>query len=284
VHDGAWIEIIAGPARRVFIRKTLYLCIKYHLWYALAMIPISADMKLQRAHVHLDALNVKVSAWINSKPYTITPETDFQRGEYVITTVIQDVPMEFSAIAGDFIHNLRGALDHLAWILAAVGTNHTRPSDSIYFPVFHVFDNGTPAKIAKCTKGIDPVAVAIMQSLQPYHSGSGYKDTHLWRLNKLWNIDKHRHLALHSAVLNSSFSNIPQSARASVVLDATDDGHVVRVPLASVMQDVKFDPRNDLRVYFGDEAEGIRVTTNDFLEMYEFVKNTVFPRFQRYLA
>jgi hypothetical protein len=56
------------------------------------MIPISADMKLQRAHVHLDALNVKVSAWINSKPYTITPETDFQRGEYVITTVIQDVP------------------------------------------------------------------------------------------------------------------------------------------------------------------------------------------------
>src|SRR6185312_2824449 len=145
------------------------------------MIPISADMKLQRAQVHLDALNAKVSAWIDSKPYKITPETDFQRGEYIITTVIQDVPMDFSAIAGDFIHNLRGALDHLVWILAAVGTNHTRPSDNIYFPVCHVFDNGTPAKIAKCTKGIDPGAVAIMQSLQPYNYGSGYKDTHLWR-------------------------------------------------------------------------------------------------------
>ena len=51
-----------------------------------------------------------------------------------------------------------------------------------------------------------------------------------------------------------------------------------------VNEDMKLDPRMDIRVFFGDDFEGIRVSTKDFIEMYEFVKDTVFPRFQRFLA
>ena len=119
-----------------------------------------------------------------------------------------------------------------------------------------------------------------MESLQPYNYGASYKVTNLWRLNKLWNIDKHRHITFHSAALNAEFPNIPQSARSFITFEEINGGHTMRLPLSLVKENVNFEPRTDMQIYFGDEAEGITITSDDFLQMYQFVRDAVFPRFQ----
>ncbi len=46
--------------------------------------------------------------------------------------------------------------------------------------------------------GVPAKAISRVKELQPYHRGKAFKSDPLWRLNFLWNTDKHRSMALHS--------------------------------------------------------------------------------------
>lgn len=115
-----------------------------------------------------------------------------------------------------------------------------------------------------------------MKSLQPYNSGNAFKLTHLWRLNRLWNIDKHRHIILHAVILDIKFDNLP--AAMSPIMEIVGDYGVMRFPLASKPY-VKLNPPPKLSVQFGHEAEGIILEMRDFFEMYEYIRDKVIPRF-----
>jgi hypothetical protein len=123
------------------------------------------------------------------------------------------------------------------------------------------------------TDGWPVAAIAKVKDFQPYTLGNSYKSHHLWKLNYLWNLDKHRNMALHSIQSDTIFivaKGIP------VEEWKFDDGTTVKIPL-SAKDKVRFNPRPTIQVFFGDEERGIEMTIEDLGDMYDFVSREVVP-------
>jgi hypothetical protein len=170
-------------------------------------------------------------------------------------------------------------LDHL--IYGLVSSNGGTPINSTAFPIIGVY-RGQPSedKFTNAIRGIPDRARAIVQSLQPYNAGGAYELTHLWRLELLWNIDKHRYIPLDAGACDIEFPKVPHSLRKPTAC-IIDDKAVMRFPMAA-KQYANFDPVTRVFVRFGSEKAGIVVTIQNLRDMYEFVSEKVIPRFERF--
>jgi hypothetical protein len=232
----------------------------------------SAEFKAKWAKVHLDTLKTRTRFFVEEEAQQPTSEDDPKTGEYVVTLFSTDPPVEAALIMGDFICALRAALDHLVWSMVAV---HGKPSRDTCFPIRH--DNSVEAHvaIAKATFGLPEEAITQIRYLQPYQRGDDYKITHLWRLHKLWNIDKHRFIAMHSVALRWDIpTHLPQPA-----INRLDDRVEMRFP-SSAKEDMHLYPRPTIDIQFGDDKEGIVVTATDFTEMHRYIAEGVIPMFK----
>jgi hypothetical protein len=100
---------------------------------------------------------------------------------------------DFSLIIGDCLHNLRAALDNLAYDLAVAHTGkEPLPSKFASRSEFPIFTDKNLPKFFDVLGGVAPSAQAEIEGLQPYHRGEKLRHDFLWQLNKLSNIDKHR--------------------------------------------------------------------------------------------
>jgi hypothetical protein len=231
----------------------------------------SPIFKTQRAKVHLDALETRIRRFAESEAQEPTTEDDLDRSQYVVTLFPTEPPIEAAQIMGDFICCLRSSLDHLAWQLASITGKPTRDT---CFPIRH--DNTVEAQIAiaKATFGFPEEAITLIRHLQPYHRGDSYKLTHLWRLHKLWNIDKHHFIAMHSVALEWNIPvGLPQP-----IANRFDDHVEMRFPI-SVKKQMHLYPNPTVDIQFGNDEEGIVVVFRDFSEMYKYVAEGVLPMF-----
>ncbi|MCC7421032.1 MAG: hypothetical protein IT428_12185 [Planctomycetaceae bacterium] len=142
--------------------------------------------KIERANKHILEFEECLNAFRNSKPYRLVIEDNPDSRERVYKVkVLKPPPLELSLIAGDAIHNLRSALDHLVWRL--IEANGNVPSRQTAFPVSETrakYEAGSPAKV----QGMNPSAVDLINAIKPYKGGSD----EIWALHELNNFDKHR--------------------------------------------------------------------------------------------
>ena len=77
--------------------------------------------KRDRAEHHLNLIEQRIQAFVNSDPYTVSVEGHPERGFYQARLVHpKEFPStELSLMVGDCIHNMRSALDYVAWELAS---------------------------------------------------------------------------------------------------------------------------------------------------------------------
>jgi hypothetical protein len=240
-------------------------------------------LKIKRAKEHLDLLNSKIGAFKKSKCYTIRRKKYRKAGEYRVMMVFVDPPLDpLSLLAGDFVSCLRSSLDHLAFRLAI--KNDKLPEEHVSFPICNgpCPNADTRSLIERATKGMPLDAVRLIESFQPYQHREDYKVSHLWRLNTLWNVDKHRHLALHSSMLQAYFAEIPINTRPLREQDLDNGGKQIVFPLGAIREDVKLKPKITTEVYFGDKRQDLMLTIQDFIEIYEFVSDKLIPKFARF--
>jgi len=157
--------------------------------------PLSADarlvllrIKIERAKEHLRNLENIALACRGKTLHIVLPQDNSKAGD-IIPKRREDVPVysfEMLAVAGDAIHSLRSALDHLAYQLAIIGSGKP-PSRRVEFPIAKDRDTYEAEKARK-VEGIRPEAIEAIDALKPYKGGN---DT-LWRIHQLDNIDKHR--------------------------------------------------------------------------------------------
>lgn len=106
------------------------------------------------------------------------------------------IPTGFATAAGDTLHNLRGALDHLAYSLSVAGPGglaalSNQDLKGIYFPITvggRPEYRALPSRallLRYARQGVEPVLDAV----EPYRGGAGDL---LCSLSALNNIDKHR--------------------------------------------------------------------------------------------
>ena len=234
------------------------------------------NLKLQWAKKHLDLLGERISIFKKANKCVLSTYEDLENGWYVIRTTFPDDPAQFviALTAGDFIVTLRSSLDHLIWQLALFGGD--TPGRDTCFPVCEKESLDTQVRIIKSTYGIPDGAISVVKALQPYHSGDNYKSTHLWRLNQLWNIDKHRHIAHHGVLSGWQFKT-PGGHPVECI--EVDNGCEMRIPLA-FKDKVELNPNiGEVDFFFGDRSEGLSMDHAGLVEMYEFIAAKVFPAF-----
>lgn len=85
-------------------------------------IPRSAQLKLQRAQEHIDALDQAIKTFLADDPYSAERVVEGDGTEHIVRWVrYQEPPASFGLIAGDAIHNARSSLDHMIVWLAQQG-------------------------------------------------------------------------------------------------------------------------------------------------------------------
>jgi hypothetical protein len=158
--------------------------------------------KIKRAEEHREELESEVAAWLEAHPIPFRAKYDPQTGSHIarITSVPQPIPtLRWGVIIGDVLHNLRSALDHLAWELAHWGGRTPPDPGGVKFPIADSLVTFGSGAATRATKQMDPVHVAKIESLQPYHPENVGPDR--WTgayihplafVRDLSNADKHR--------------------------------------------------------------------------------------------
>ncbi|MBA5865836.1 MAG: hypothetical protein GDA67_03955 [Nitrospira sp. CR1.3] len=156
------------------------------------------SVKVDRAKEHLATISADLRAYLDSKPYAVGAKRapDTRRLIYSVAGV-RPTPLRISAVLGDAIHNLRSALDHLAYQLVWVGSGK-KPSSHVYFPIADDRARYIEQRRQQL-KGATPTAIATLDALMPYKGGNDA----LWRLHKLNNVDKHRVLLTAGSAFRS---------------------------------------------------------------------------------
>jgi hypothetical protein len=148
-------------------------------------------MKVMRAETHLHELNRKRVEWINGHPYTFVVKPDTKPDTYFFELVETSAPpTHLGVILGDYVHNLRSALDHLVWQLVETVNGVEVPRNrraEVFFPLAPTrreFWDKPPLSYLTVEQ------VAFIEGFQPYRKGDA--PNRLRNLHDFWNADKHR--------------------------------------------------------------------------------------------
>lgn len=159
--------------------------------------------KIIRAEEHLAAIKAEVALYGELDPYDLIREFNDEGTECTVRLVILEEPtIRLPLLIGDFAHNLRSALDHLAaWLVAR---NNGTVTEETTFPirVDLVNKRGRPwSGPVTITPPVSDEAMAVIEPLQPYHGGDTAARNKLALLRSINNADKHRNLLVASSFM-----------------------------------------------------------------------------------
>jgi hypothetical protein len=154
--------------------------------------------KLARADELRDDLRDDVARWYAAGNGQLVGEYRPEPQEYAYVATIDDPPLRWGAILGDWAHNLRSSLDLLTWQL--VLRAGAAPTHRTQFPIF-VDESRYAARAPRMIAGVTQGVSRTIQELQPYHPSPfriqiGRSDNMprhpLAQLAWISNTDKHR--------------------------------------------------------------------------------------------
>jgi hypothetical protein len=236
-------------------------------------------LKTTRAKVHLESLREKLSVFGN-EPCHFIREDDLENERHIIRMKVSDIPDEIPLIVGDLLYCLRSSLDQLVWCLAKINATPGYP-EGTQFPILEQPD---VPRFNRQTSGVPAKAVEIIESLQPYNAptADAVREHLLWRLNKLCNIDKHTRIPVHGVTGIVKWDTFIPFGANNVALTEFDNDAVMKIPL-SLKDQMALNPRiPEFKVLFGDLYWKIQCDFADIEAIYEFVTNSVLPRFARF--
>jgi hypothetical protein len=149
----------------------------------------SIRAKLDRAAELRDSFHAESTRYLNSNPYGVLRKDNRKTKKCTFyVTRVPDVPPSLIAIVGDALHNLRSALDHLAWQIVIKAGN--TPTTATAFPICNDIEHHKSVSPERM-KGMSQAAIDAINDLKPY-KGGGDPENLLWCLHRLDAIDKHR--------------------------------------------------------------------------------------------
>jgi len=158
----------------------------------------SCWLKIGRAQEHFRIFDSELGEWTESKPYSILQKSDPEGCRHTLVLELKrPFPADkWSLIAGDCIHNLRCALDHLVYALAVKnsGTNPPQDANRLQFPIASSLEQFE--KQRDRIKGLSDKAQTFIEQRQPYNVRTKKMPPQLAILSGLDNADKHRLLTV----------------------------------------------------------------------------------------
>ena len=155
------------------------------------------NAKIERAREGLRSLEADISAYCEYQRRRVI--FDYSQPKEHFLGSHSNVPISYSIRIGEIAYNLRSALDHLIWQL--VQANGKKPTYYNEFPIVGS-ESEFEKRVNRNLKWVDEEKLKLIHDFQPF-SDVGEVGKNLFMLNKICNIDKHRHLnvlAIHSHV------------------------------------------------------------------------------------
>jgi hypothetical protein len=256
-------------------------------------------VKVKRAYQHILDLNREIAKFIppEGSAYKIVPEDDLQTGERTFYLhILEEMPSEFSALIGDILHNLRSALDHLAWHLVSISPVKKK-TKRVYFPIFETSGEYHTGKMGK-VQGMTGLAINAIDAIEPYYRIDGVSNRigngiHLWWLHTMNIRDKHTLLIPvwanpvgHTLTKSQRIELAPVLEKAfpygipdDLIIAASPESKIVQdgsklytFPISEVDDDMQF----KVHIAFG-EPEGVRgkEVVSTLLAMHKIVRQTI---------
>jgi hypothetical protein len=170
--------------------------------------------KLERAFARLRDLDRECNAYLETEPFRAVAEFDEEIGSHEVRLRgREDLPVfRWGLMVGDVVHNARSALDQAAWLMACRSTPvETLWQDDIGWRIsFPVTSKPSRFRRHSVLKFLADDAKELIESVQPYNGGD--LPEALGRLDRLWNIDKHR--VIHSTTGSLDVSKVKFRPRA----------------------------------------------------------------------
>jgi hypothetical protein len=145
-------------------------------------------------------LERKIAYFVYHKQYDVISELNADGTELVGSLKLRgDPPFDaWGGIVGDVVHNLRSALEHLAWQI--VDANGGAVGTDVKFPIYKVerdylnWRRPIPERKRRDPfAGVDQRAIEAIEAEEPYAGHDGDPAQHpLAVLNAMWNRDKHQ--------------------------------------------------------------------------------------------
>lgn len=151
-------------------------------------------VKIERAKEHLSNLESEITAFLVGNPYKVV--LDYNTNPqffFVRINVSSEIPLRFSAIVGDVIHNLRTSLDML--IQQLIVTNGESPNTHSKFSICDTADEFERKITKPAIQRMGQAAVDLLKSTKPYRFGDDGNKL-LCALHDLDVKDKHKLLLL----------------------------------------------------------------------------------------
>jgi hypothetical protein len=229
-------------------------------------------LKLDRAEQTIEEVYEAIVAYIDEENYTVVGQFYADTSEYVLRGKVTKPTGEIGVIAGDVVHNLRSALDHLAWQLALLNT--ATPNDRTQFPIA-ISPGEFGSKMGQKMIGdLSSEHRARIESFQPYHgTNKAWTPLALRDLRVLSNTDKHRVINATAAKTITKRELMMVDERLVIVRDATayrdvrwfqggpvEGAEIARMTLEGVGPDpeVKVEGLLGVTISFDDPALTIR--------------------------
>ncbi len=235
-------------------------------------------MLMERAAEHLKEANTELKAFYHSNPVLFSTEVNNEVGWCIIrVAVTKPPPPRIGVIVGDATHNMRAALDHLAWQLALTQT--PEPYWRTEFPITDCATGDTRRQFNRVVQSLPTDAVDIIRELQPYNRGEAEEEHPLWLLDKLCNIAKHVMIPVHSTFLEFKIPRV-ESLR---YIFLPGGGAWFAVPVAH-KELVDRIPKPRAGVGFGMQERGLNIDPEQVLGIYEFIRDDVLPQFAGFFS
>jgi hypothetical protein len=148
-----------------------------------------ARLKVERAKQHIHELRTILGEFFESEPYVVGVDKEAQPGKNVYKVVrVSCPPLSVAVVAGDAVHSLRSALDHLFCALVVQNGKTINRADQ--FPIADSAKLFKTGGIPKIRGRVSDDALKLIERVKPYGGGNEA----LWRLHRLDIADKHRAL------------------------------------------------------------------------------------------
>ena len=154
--------------------------------------------KRKWAEHHLKLIEQSIGDFFNSDPYPIMSDGDPENGVYHACLVYPKKlsVRDLSLMIGDCVHNMRSALDYIAWELAGASLTDTETM----FPIYET-DVGFRKNGLRRIRNVRPdEAKTLIERLQPYNTRYGGHVLALAAINKIDASDKHKLLTIALAM------------------------------------------------------------------------------------
>lgn len=156
-----------------------------------------AWQKHQTATQHIDTFEERLNNWLRDKAYHLVRDPDTPALQRAMLLRAEPIDADLCSLAGDAVHNLRSALDHLAYGVACAKDVATELLGKVAFTARENSKAFTKEITKETVTALGEDWLRFISDMQPYLNGTG---SELYTVCRLDNIDKHRNLLLMATV------------------------------------------------------------------------------------